>query len=203
MSNSSRDVAELAGKAAGTLQYSLDYGDQGPRSGRSQIALDTSQRQGSVWSDNVPTFRVELRLEPLSTPRSGEPLIDAENRKERLSVAVVRTGTVTKLEGTPGVAVGAACNVEVSPNSGSERNCRIRVRCGGKLFYGDGESGYNQCEIKEGRIGRLQDERPSSQDTDPTLDMDLAENTVIVADDAPLAWKLTIGLVRAAPSPPR
>lgn len=196
MSNSSRDVAEIAGKTPGTLQYALSYGDQGPRSGRSQIAIDTSQHQGSVWSDNVPTFRVELRLEPLSVPRTGEPLIDPENRKERLAETVVRTGTVTKLEGTPGVAAGAVCSVEVSPNAGNH-NCRIRVRCGGKLFYGDGESGFNQCELKEGRIGRLLDERPSSQDTDPTLDMDLAENTVIVADDAPQAWKLTIGLARA------
>lgn len=198
MSNSSRDVEELAGKTTGTLQYTLSYQDQGARSGRSQITIDTNQRSGTVWSDNAPTFRVDLRMEPPSLPTTGEPLVDPENRKERLAETIVRTGTVTKLEGTPGVAVGAVCTVDVSPVSNGESNCRVRVRCGNKLFYGDGSSGFNVCPLSEGRVGRLVDDRPSSVDSDPTLNMDLAENLVVVGDDADPAWKLTIGLARPA-----
>ncbi len=198
MSSNGSEVTEAAGKTAGTLQYTLAYQDQGARSGRSQISIDTSQRSGTVWSDNAPTFRVDLRMEPLSPARPGEPLIDPENRKERLREAVVRTGKVMKLEGTPGVAVGSACTVDVSPVTSSSHNCRIRVRCGGKLFYGDKNSGFNVCALKEGSIGRLVDERPSSKDSDPMLDMDLAEDTVTVADDAEPAWKLTIDLTKAA-----
>lgn len=198
MSSNGSDVTEAAGKSAGTLQYTLVYQDQGARSGRSQISIDTNQRSGTVWSDNAPTFRVDLRMEPLSLARDGEPLIDPENRKERLSAPILRTGKVSKLEGTPGVAVGSACTVDVSPVTSGDHNCRIRVRCGGRLFYGDKNSGFNVCDLKEGRVGRLVDERPSSQDSDPMLDMDLAEDTVTVADDAEPAWKLTIDLTKAA-----
>lgn len=198
MSNNGSHVEEVAGKAAGALQYTLNYEDQGARSGRSQITIDTNQRSGTVWSDNAPTFRVDLRMEPMSLARTGEPLIDPENRKERLAETIVRTGTVTKLEGAPGVAAGAACTVDVSPVATGNHNCRIRVRCGNKLFYGDGSSGFNVCSLKEGRVARLVDDRPSSEDSDPTLDMDLAENTVVVGDDGDPAWKLTIGLARVA-----
>lgn len=198
VSNNGNNVGESAGKAAGTQRYTLMLQDQGTRSGRAQISLDTAQRSGVIWSDNVPTFRVELAMEAESLPVTGEPLIDPENRVERLSEAVVRTGTASKLEGTPGVTPGAQCTVDVSPVTSGDQNCRVRVRCGGKLLYGDGTSGYNKCTVKEGRIGRLSDPRPSSQDSDPILDMDLSENTVVVSDDVDPPWKLTIALTPAA-----
>lgn len=101
MSNSSRDVEELAGKTAGTLQYTLSYQDQGARSGRSRITIDTNQRSGTVWSDNAPTFRVDLRMEPPSLPTTGEPLWDPENRKERLAETIVRTAPSRDWRGRP------------------------------------------------------------------------------------------------------
>jgi len=153
VSNNASDVTEVAGKVAGTLRHTLLFQDQGTRSGRAQISLDTNQRSAVVWSDNVPTFRVELRMEPLSLARTGEALIDEENRVERLGEAVVRAGTVTKVEGEPGAAVGKACTVEVSPAQARDSNCRVRVRCDGKVLYGDGGSGYNQCPVKGGRPG--------------------------------------------------
>lgn len=195
MSNNGSDATEEPGTAAGTLRHAITYQDQGTRSGRSQISLDTAQRTGVVWSDNVPTFRVELRIVPWSADRTGDPLIDPENRRERLSETVVRTGTVTKTEGTPPAAAGAACTVDVSPAQSGQSNCRIRVRCAGKLLYGDGSSGYNKCALKEGRIGRIDDER--TDDGDPALLMDLAENTVVVRDDGDPSWKVTVLLARA------
>lgn len=200
MSNTSSGATEEAGKTAGTLQHTLMYQDQGTRSGaRSQISIDTAQRTAVIWSDNVPTFRVELRVEPASLERTGEPLIDPENRRERFTENVVRTGTITKVEGTPPLPAGAACTVDVSPAASGQSNCRVRVRCGGKLLYGDGQSGYNQCTSKEGRVGRLVDERTSADDGDPALGMDLSENTVVVSEDGDPSWTVTIGLTRAAP----
>lgn len=198
MSSTASDVTEGPGEGAGTLVHTIMFQDQGTRSGaRSQISLDSGQQTAAVWSDNVPTFRVELRLSRWSQERTGEPLIDAENRRERLTETVVRTGTVTKVEGAPPAGAGAACTVDVSPASSGPSNCRVRVRCGGKLLYGDGQSGYNQCTLKNGRVGRLVDGKTT--DGDPALDMDLAENTVIVSDDGDPSWKVTVGLARVAP----
>ena len=193
MANRSSGVSEIPGKDA-ALRYAVILQDQGTRTGRAQISLDTNQKSAVVWSENVPTFRVELTTAPLSEPRTGEPLLDAEHRLERLAEAIVRSGSVSSVEGNPGVSAGAQCTVDVSPASTGDSNCRVRVRCGGKVVYGNGGSGYNKCTIKEGRLGRLEDPRPSSQDSDPQLDMDLAENTVVVRDSGDTSWKISVAL---------
>jgi hypothetical protein len=198
MSNNGSDATEEPGKSAGTLRHTLVVTDQGTRTGRSQISLDTAQRTGTIWSDNVPLFRATLRMEPWSLERTGDPLVDAENRRERLGETVVRTGTIAKIEGSPPAPAGAACTVDVSPAQSGDNNCRIRVRCGNALLYGEGQSGYNQCPIKEGRVGRVKDDRTSATDGDPGLDMDLSENTVIVSEiDGDPSWKVTVALARA------
>ena len=48
------------GTGAGIVD--LECSDQGARTGRPQLALDTAHRTVSVWKDGVPTFRVELQL---------------------------------------------------------------------------------------------------------------------------------------------
>jgi len=197
MSTRSSGADEVAGKSPGTLRYTVMLEDQGTRSGRAQISLDSKQRTAVVWTENVPTYRVELAVEAESLPRTGDPLIDEANRVERLAATVLRTGSVAKLEGNPGVAAGAQCSVDVSPVAAGAQNCRVRVRCGGKLLYGDGTTGYNKCAIREGRLGRLSDPRPSSQDHDPELEMDLSENTVVVGDDADPPWKVSVALTPA------
>lgn len=197
MSSTGSDVTEADGKAPGTFQYGLSYVDQGARTGRSQISLDTDAKTLVVWSD-APVFRVELRVEPLTAPRTGPPLIEPKNRVEKIRETVVRTGTIQQLEGTPGLAKGAVCTVDVSPASGKGYNCRVRVRCGGRLIYGDGNSGFNECTIQNGRGEKVNDDRPSSVDHDPTLSLDLSEDTALVTDDGESPFKIQIALTRPA-----
>jgi serine/threonine protein kinase len=56
-----------------TFREALVYSDKGERSGKSQAAIDTTQSQALVFSDDIPTFRVTLSVEPF-TQREGSPL---------------------------------------------------------------------------------------------------------------------------------
>jgi hypothetical protein len=75
MSMSGSGMAEEPGKEAGTFTYALNYSDTGARSGpRTQVTIDTTQKQGIVWSDVIPAFRVEFSVPSLSAPVKGESL---------------------------------------------------------------------------------------------------------------------------------
>lgn len=76
MSMFSAGFAELAGKQAGTFTYAIRYSDTGSRSGpRTQISIDTTKRAGSVWSEVVPNFRLDLTINEESAPVKGEALL--------------------------------------------------------------------------------------------------------------------------------
>lgn len=198
MSNTSLDVAEDAGKAAGTQRYTLMMSDEGARSGRAQLSLDTTQRIATVWSTNAPPFRVELRMEPWSREQPGEALIDPENRRKAFGEPILRTGTVTSTDGAAPVPMGAVCTADISPAKSGKANCRIRVRCSGKLLYGDGQSGYNVCESQNGQLARINDGSSTAEDGDPAMEMDLSENAVVLRDDGGGSpWKVAITLARA------
>lgn len=48
--------------------YVLRYSDKGTRSGKSQVGIDTAKRAASVWSEDVPAFRVDLTIVPEGKP---------------------------------------------------------------------------------------------------------------------------------------
>jgi hypothetical protein len=86
MSMLSAGMAEEPGKDAGTFAYVLKYSDKGERSGpRTQVAIDTGHRQGFAWSDNIPAFRVDFSVSPLSALVKGEALLpkNQPNKNER------------------------------------------------------------------------------------------------------------------------
>lgn len=83
MSMSGAGMAEEPGKESGTFAYAVSYNDTGARSGpRTQVSLDTTRKQGAVWSEVIPIFRVEFSVLPLSGPVKGEALIP--NKKKDL-----------------------------------------------------------------------------------------------------------------------
>jgi len=59
---------------AGVWVYGVRLSDKGARTGRAQLMVDTKHEQAIVFSDSIPTFRVELSLAQHSAPRSGKPL---------------------------------------------------------------------------------------------------------------------------------
>lgn len=195
VSTTSVDVIEVAGKTPDSMREALTYSDVGSRTGRNQFTLSTLQREGTVWSENAPAFRVELQVDSWTVDRQGQPLVDPANRRERLLSPIGVSGAVRSLEGEVQVTQGQACTVDVTPASG-ESNCRVRVRCGSTLLYGAGDSGYNKCTIENGKVGKLVDPRPSAEDTDPMLEMDLSENVVTVRDSGEKPWSVSITLQR-------
>ncbi len=76
MSMMGSGMAELPGKKQGTFEYSVSFNDTGARAGgRTQVSLDTTHKEGSVWSEVVPMFRVDFSVAERSAPVQGEPLV--------------------------------------------------------------------------------------------------------------------------------
>lgn len=83
MSMTSAGMAEVPGKQAGTHEYAVNYNDTGARAGgRTQISLDTTHQQGSVWSEVVPIFRIDFSVSERSVPIQGEPLLPKKDYLE-------------------------------------------------------------------------------------------------------------------------
>jgi hypothetical protein len=102
------------------------YRDIGTRTGeRTQVDLDTTTRQGEVFRDTIPRFRVELSIAPESTP--GAPLAGVDERMHR-------TGKVVEVQGAPGVKSGASCVVRAMP-IGKQKDCVAQVTCGGAVLW--------------------------------------------------------------------
>lgn len=84
MSMSGAGLAEEPGQEAGTFAYAVSYSDTGARSGpRTQITIDTTHKQGIVWSDVIPAFRVEFSIPTLSAPVKGESLKPAKKANKK------------------------------------------------------------------------------------------------------------------------
>ncbi len=83
MSMTSAGMAEVPGKQAGTYEYAVNYNDTGARAGgRTQISLNTTHQQGSVWSEVVPIFRIDFSVSERSVPIQGEPLLPKKDYLE-------------------------------------------------------------------------------------------------------------------------
>lgn len=87
MSMNSAGMAEEPGKESGTFAYAVSYSDTGARSGpRTQVTIDTSQKQGIVWSDVIPAFRVEFSVPALSAPVKGDSLMSAKKTRPKVDL---------------------------------------------------------------------------------------------------------------------
>lgn len=96
------------------------------------------------------------------------------------------TGHATLVEGIPGVARDAMCDLRVLPVTTYDGafNCVVRVRCGGVVVYPDDElaAGYAPCEIERGVPRLATDEAPTVRDGDPELLVDLDRHVARVRD---------------------
>jgi hypothetical protein len=172
---------ELPAAEAGMTGHSLIYQDQGARTGaRTQASINSPERAASAWRDGAPAFRVDIDLDELSSP--GAPL-DPTHTEAALPFTerLLRKGKVTAVTGDAPVAAGASCEVSLVPVWG-QPSCRARVRCGDETLYGNGNSGYLDCEVVDGKPTRAHDR---VQDTDPAAELDLTGGKVTVDDQTP------------------
>src|SRR5688572_2265285 len=99
MAQMSNDARELLGPADDKSTFTLVYRDMGTRSGeRAQIDLDTNAKQGTVWRDTIPRFKIDLTIPKESAP--GTPLSGADQRLKR-------TGKLTEASGAGAPKTGA------------------------------------------------------------------------------------------------
>ena len=63
-------------------------------------------------------------------------------------------------------------------------NCRFNIRCGGRVVYGAGTSGYNRCRRANDEFVGAMDQGMTAQDGDPEMSFDLANRRAHVRDRA-------------------
>ena len=184
-SMSSTFVEELPDEREGAYRYALSHEDTGARTGlRAQASISTLAGVGAVWSDSMPSFRVELALDETSAPSEGEPLVASHATvKDVLRRPIERPGRVTAVSGQAPAKQGATCTARVRGSLGADAtNCRVVIRCGGSIVYGEGSYGFTRCEGAGGAI-TAKDTDPRAAGGDPRLDLDLGRGRAVISDE--------------------
>ena len=134
---------------------------------------------------------VRWYLDELSSPGAA---LDPAHTEAALPFTerLQRKGKVTAVTGNAPVAAGASCEVSLLPVWGKP-SCRARVRCGEETLYGNGNSGWLDCVVVDGKPTRATD---AVQDTDPAAELDLTAGKVTV-DDQTQARKFTATITLA------
>jgi hypothetical protein len=105
----------------------------------------------------------------------------------------------TAIEGDAPIGQGAECRVLVAPAYVCGFNCRVRVRCGQELLYGEGAMGYNACRVTQ-LVGappsiEAHDGATTPADGDPRIDLWTSAGRVTVGDEGDDgAWSATLEL---------
>ncbi len=187
-------VFDFPGDAPGSYRAGLLHTDQGDRGPRAQVAIDTHAGTATAWKANASPYRVELAIDELSAPWTGQPLYAREDGKIAAFTSFVkRCGHATHVESKATVKQGAACSVAVQPLIGDpEHNCRVLVRCGDITLYGEDASGLNECALANGAPVSVDDK--DANDGDPELKLRLAENQLVVGDSGIDRWSVAIAL---------
>jgi hypothetical protein len=126
MSQHKDDAREKLGPSDDKSSFTLAYRDIGTRSGeRTQVDLDTNARQGVVYRETIPRFRVELSIPTTSTV--GTPL---SGPSERLR----RAGKIADVSGAAPVKQGASCVLRAM-STGNDEDCVAEVACGATVLW--------------------------------------------------------------------
>ncbi|MBX3192178.1 MAG: hypothetical protein KF819_34635 [Labilithrix sp.] len=123
MSQSMNDARERLGPKDDKSAFTLKYRDVGSRTGeRTQIDLDTTLAQASVFKETLPRFRVDL-----SIPAASAEAAALAGPEQRLR----RTGKVAEARG---LEAGAACTLRAMP-TGRQQDCVAEIACGGRVVW--------------------------------------------------------------------
>ncbi|MBX3268617.1 MAG: protein kinase [Sandaracinaceae bacterium] len=77
---------------------------------------------------------------------------------------------------------GGVCTIAVRAVRSGNFNCRFNIRCGGRVVYGAGSSGYNRCRAEGQQFVAAFDPGMTHQDGDPEMRFDLSSRTAHVRD---------------------
>ena len=175
-----------------------------PEGNRVSLHIDTGHHRIDVGGS--PTMPSHLFVEELSVPNpsvsGGLDRSSLLERRVRLAVPSMVTGaipvSVAMVRGTGRSprAGDSVCELSVDPTIGSGFSCRIVLRCHGEIIYGLDTTGYNDCALAEGVAIRASDTGPTSENSDPRLEMNLIAGTLTVSDDGPRGdWSASFDLI--------
>jgi hypothetical protein len=140
MAQMDNDAQEKLTAADDKSVFTLSYRDIGSRTGeRTQIDLDTTVRQGAVFRETIPRFRVELSVVPTSAATAALAGPDQRLR---------RAGKIVEVSGTTAVKAGASCVLRAMPN-GKGRDCVAEVACGPSVLWPS--SAITKCTYENDR----------------------------------------------------
>jgi len=196
VSNTSYRIEEAPGPEERSYRVAMTFDDQGTRTGeRTQASVNSFDGVAIAWKDTAPSYRVELFLDELSTVWHGPALfVRDEGQKVDFYQTVERTGRATSVVQTALLTQGMTCSLRVRPAFGPGQNCRAHVRCGEVSLYGGEGKGFNQCAFEGNTILSARDTKPSNEDSDPTLDLDLPRRKLVVGDTGTSPWSITFEL---------
>ena len=163
----------------GVFEYQLKASDVGTRTGeRNQMTVSTKDRELIVFREIAPTFRVTIDVKGATPQRSGRPVWESEIPP--FKQIVTAKATMDSSTGTLPFT-GKTCDVTFAPGTASH-NCRVQVTCGGKLVFGLGTSGYEQCFMRDDLPYSVTDNEPTPTDADPILSVDTVAKTMSLSD---------------------
>ena len=161
------------------FRYELLAHDKGERTGRNQIDARTTLNEVTVYSETIPTFRVEIKLDPKRDIRRDKPLYFDDIPP--FSTVSKWTASLTSSKG--GVPfTGKTCNLAISPGD-AKHNCLVQLECAKKIQYGADADDYSICNVDMGNVVGVDDRKPTPVDGDPALRADLAALKMTFADE--------------------
>lgn len=147
----------------------------------SEMASQRQRLEGEVQRVNSQLRQCLNDARNAGAPRSSWSLGTAQASSS--FDPVVREGSVRRVSGQSPVERDDQCTVEVLPASGVGRfNAQVRVICEGQVIYGGSSLGYLVVGLEEGRPNIGRDDNVTGSRGDPMLELDLADNRVMVAD---------------------
>jgi hypothetical protein len=195
--------------AAGDV-YLVEYSDTGTRSGpRPQIAFVSQRSALRIWAEGASPFELRFAVDERGVPDASREIGAQSPRARELRATQAphaRWRVAADLQSSGGNLpfTERTCELALFPDDlQSQLTCRTQLRCGETIVYGAGTSGYMRCEtVVEGAqaFPRANDTGVTSEDGDPSAQLEMAQRTLRVADaTATGAWEASFAL-RDSPS---
>lgn len=186
VSDQIREARTVPGRVTRTMSYTLVGQWSGPQA---QIQLDPDQRMLRIWRDGLGARGVLIHLESAAADRGTPTLDDAGG-------GTIARGTLARLvlEGDVPETLGeldtsdCSLRTEPQPRSGT-LTVRLVVRCGERVLYGEGSSGWVPAPADGDVLGPVQDTHASATDTDPMMSYTRERLTLAEPD-----WRLAFAV---------
>lgn len=183
------------GMSCGNAETSDDFGNAswsfpvaGPRGSGSVDVV--AEKRGGPW-----------RLLSLQLDVNGRT-IDVLSCSGGGPVSVTPTtlaATAESVIGSPGVAQGGACTIQLGPGNGPFP-CRVQVSCGDRVIYGGENQGFSHCSSDPTHGLHVHDPAATPADGDPTMDLQLSAGTAVLTDEVSGGtWVVSLRFTPPAP----